>query len=126
MRSTPLIIPKPAKWLAFFAGTVLFLLGVMLVLVVIDANVRAGHLPLAILGASTLLASMPLLALPFSSQLFRILLAGVLAGFAALMLWLALGQAGSGSSTSFQLAAFGLTALLVARLGLALRSTGTR
>ncbi len=112
-----MIIPRPFKWIVFAGGAIVALYGVALLAIVAAGSVNAGHVPLTVSGVSALMASTPFLALPFSARVARTLLAIVLLGFGAGMLWLAFWQ--PHSTAWFRGAAVGFTVLLLARLGFA-------
>lgn len=115
-------IPKSLKWVAFCAGTVIALYGVMLLTIVVSGSVNNGHVPLIVSGVSALAASTPFLSLPFSSRAARMLLAFVLLMFGAGMLWLAFGSHHSTTPDFwFNAAAIGFTVVLLVRLGVAWR-----
>lgn len=115
-------IRKPLSWVAFYAGAVIAPYGVMLLTIVAFGSVNNGHVPLAVSGVSALVASTPLLILPFSSRAAGMLLAFVLLMFGAGMLWLAFGSRHSTDPDYwFNAAAIGFTVVLLVRLGVGWR-----
>ena len=118
-----MIIPRRLKWIVFAGGAIVALYGVALLAIVAAGSVNVGRIPLTVSGVSALVASTPFLALPFSARVARILLAIVLLGFGAGMLWLAFLQ--PHPTAWFKGAAVCFAVLLLARLGLAWRRSGS-
>jgi hypothetical protein len=108
---------------AFAAGLLLAVAGGGMLALATSGAFVDGRAGAYVTSASLLAVAIPLLALPFSARIAKLVAFLVLVVFALAMLWAAFGSADTTSSLGFQVAAIVFSVLLLLRGGMALRKT---
>ena len=118
---------KLVKAISFIAGVALALCGFAAIAMAASGAVTVGTTGAYVAGGSFLFAAAPLLAVPFSIRIAKVLGLLVLLAFAADVLWLAFGSSlAPDRNWKFQAAAIAFAGLLLFRLWLARRGKGSR
>jgi hypothetical protein len=118
---------KFVKALSLIAGTALALFGALGLYIAASGAVAAGTTRMYAFGGAFLVAAVPLLVLPFSVRLGKVLGLAVLVAFAAAALWVAFGTSlAIRGHWRFQVAAVAFAGLLLFRVWLARRGKHPR